>query len=341
MKHKLIALYICIFLLFVGGGIFIIPVYLNRPVNKSGESVLYSIARGSSVKMIANSLAEENLIRSATYALFYTRFQNLSLKAGTYRLSPAMSSTDILRYIASGKQETLRVTIPEGLTLSKTALHLEKAGVVPVDDFLKAASDKKLLAEFGIPFNSAEGFLFPDTYFFPYGVDASSVVHLMVKTFFQKISGLQEKNDTATSLSLYDTVILASIIEREYRIPEEAPVIASVFMNRLHIGMGLQSCATIEYIITEIEKKPRQVRLTADDLEIKSDYNTYLWAGLPPGPICSPGLVSLSAAFTPAKTHYLYFRLVDAEDGRHAFTSSLDEHIKAGRQLILKKVPEN
>ncbi|WP_255947327.1 endolytic transglycosylase MltG [Brucepastera parasyntrophica] len=140
---------------------------------------------------------------------------------------------------------------------------------------------------------------------------------------------------------MYEKVILASIVEREYQIREEAPLIASVFANRLKIGMGLQSCATIEYIITEIQGLPHPVRLYDRDLEIRSDYNTYLWAGLPPSPISNPGLIALNAAFNPAKTNYLYFRLTDSESGAHTFTRSLDEHVSAGRNLTVKRAAGN
>jgi UPF0755 protein len=219
--------------------------------------------------------------------------------------------------------------------LSQTARHLEKAGVVSASDFMAGAKDPALLAVLGIPATTAEGFLFPDTYFFPYGIDAPSVVKMMVSTFFERaaaVPGLPESRK-----ELYRKVILASIVEREYRVAGEAPLIASVFENRLKIGMGLQSCATIVYILTEIEGKPHPSRILDSDLDVKSDYKTYKWAGLPPGPIASPGLVALSAACNPPETSYLYFRLTDPAAGTHSFTHSLKEHIKAGNVLDFKK----
>ena len=310
-------------------------VYLNSPASPQGEAVLFHIQKGSSALGIANSLADAGLIRSSDFAYLYTRMRNLTLKAGTYRLSPGQSTAATIRYIAAGKQESVRVTVPEGLSLLKTARHLEDAGVVGEKDFLAAARDPGVLSRYGLKGRTAEGFLFPDTYFFPYGSDAETVVAIMVDTFFKRTAEIP--NLPTSPGELYDKVVLASIIEREYRVASEAPLISSVFMNRLKIGMGLQSCATVEYIITEIQGKPHPGRLLVSDLEIQSDYNTYLWAGLPPGPISSPGRVALDAAMNPADTNYLYFRLTDSENGTHSFTHSLGEHVKAGKLLDLKK----
>jgi UPF0755 protein len=309
------------------------------PVSAAGSPVLFRVSEGASVLEIADSLEHASLIRSALYARLYVRFSRDTLKAGYYRVSPAMSTWAIVRLIAEGKQDSVRVTIPEGLTISKVAEHLERAGVLSAWDFVAAAEKPDVLASRGIAAKTAEGFLFPDTYFFPVGVDANSAVAMMVDNFFAKIKDVP--NAPASGSELYAKVILASIVEREYRAADEAPIIASVFENRIKIGMGLQSCATIEYIITEIQKKPHPSRLMDVDLEIESDYNTYKWAGLPPGPISNPGLVALNAAINPENTKYLYFRLTDPEAGRHSFTHSLDEHVRAGRQLVLKKAAGN
>ncbi len=310
-------------------------VIAERPADPDAQEVLFSVPKGSSLLSISASLAEANLVRSAEYAYFRARLGRMFLKAGTYRVSASWSTSEILGLLESGKQEYLRVTVPEGLSLSKTARHLSAAGVVDAGDFVSAASDKDVLSRFGIPGTSAEGFLFPDTYFFSYDMQAREIVVLMMENFFRKTAGIE--NLPRDGAGLYRLVTLASIVEREYRIEEEAPLIASVFTNRLKIGMGLQSCATVEYIITEIQGKGHPNRLTTQDLAIKSDYNTYLWAGLPPGPISNPGLVALSAAANPPRTSYLYFRLTDPASGRHSFTNSLDEHVEAGRTFYLKR----
>lgn len=312
---------------------------LDRPVAKSGEAELFTVSRGSSVLAITAALEKQSLVRSSFFASVLTRLRNYSLKAGTYRISPRLRTTAILELIHEGKQETLRITVPEGLTITKTARLLEDAGVVSRHEFEQSSRNPELLARFGIPAGSAEGFLFPDTYTFHYGVDADDIVATMLSTFFRKTAELENLPESREKL--FEKVILASIVEREYRVAREAPLIASVFSNRLKIGMGLQSCSTVEYIITEIQGKPHPERLLAEDLEIPSDYNTYLWAGLPPGPIANPGLTALTAVLDPPGSPYLYFRLTDPVQGTHVFTRSLDEHVDAGRKLYLKKAAGN
>ncbi len=314
-------------------------VYPALPVSREDRPVLVKIPEGASTHSIAANLERSGIVRSALYTRLYARVTGKVLKAGSYRLSPSMSAWEAVEKIASGRQEAVRVTIPEGLTISKIAEHLERAGVLSAADFDKAAHDPSALAARGIRATSCEGFLFPDTYFFPIGIAAPDAVAMMVDNFFAKIERIA--NGPASTSELFERVVLASIVEREYRVDAEAPLIASVFENRTAIGMGLQSCATIEYIITEIQKKPHPSRLRTEDLEIESDYNTYKWAGLPPGPISNPGLVALDAAINPAKTKYLYFRLTDPDAGTHSFTRSLDEHVRAGRLLDLKKAAGN
>jgi UPF0755 protein len=129
-------------------------------------------------------------------------------------------------------------------------------------------------------------------------------------------------------------IIIASIVEREYRIPEEAAIMAGVFYNRLNIGMALQSCATVEYIITEIQGRRPPMVIYNRDLEIRDPYNTYLRPGLPPGPISAPGETALRAAFFPEETDYLFFRLVDLASGRHYFSRTLDDHIRAASLYV-------
>jgi hypothetical protein len=237
-------------------------------------------------------------------------------------------------YLQEGKQELIKVTVPEGLTLSKTAAILEARKVIAADDFLAAAKNEALLQSYGILGGSAEGFLFPDTYFFSYDETAEHIITAMVDNFFNKTASIP--HFPTDPIQRYKAVILASIIEREYRVPEEAVKIAGVFTNRLHIGMGLQSCATVEYILTEVQHKPHPERLLNRDLEIDHPYNTYKWRGLPPGPISNPGMTALYAACNPEKSSYLYFRLEDAEVGTHIFTKNLTEHAKAGA-IILKR----
>ena len=295
---------------------------------------LFTIRRGVSVRAITADLKAAGLIRFEYPAYLYFRLFYKPIKAGTYKLSPALSVSKLCAYLQAGKQELIKVTVPEGLTLSKTAVILEERQVIAADDFLAAAKNAALLQSYGIPGSSAEGFLFPDTYFFSYDETAARIITVMLDNFFSKTAGIPHFPDGPAQR--YEAVILASIIEREYRVPEEAVKIAGVFSNRLQIGMGLQSCATVEYILTEIQHKPHPDRLLKRDLEINHPYNTYKWRGLPPGPISNPGMTALYAACNPEKSSYLYFRLEDAEAGTHIFTKNLTEHAKAG-SIILKR----
>jgi UPF0755 protein len=163
------------------------------------------------------------------------------------------------------------------------------------------------------------------------------MVELMVKTFFDTITRIEPSWKEMPPGKLRGTLILASIVEREYRMPDEAPLIASVFYNRLRLNMGLESCATLEYIITEIQQKAHPEYITTDDERLNSPYNTYKWAGLPPGPISNPGTTALEAAFHPAKTDFLFFVLRDPDEGRHHFSRDLSEHNQA-KYLYLKKL---
>lgn len=309
-------------------------VYMPASFDPKPACRLFTIKRGTSVRAIAADLKAAGLVRSEYAAYLYFRLLNKSIKAGTYKLSPALSLQTLSDYLGSGKQELIKVTLPEGLTVSKTAAILEERQVIAADVFLAAAHDTALLQSYGITGSSAEGFLFPDTYFFAYSETAERIVTTMLDNFFNKAADIPHFPDDPKQR--YKAVILASIIEREYRVPEEAVKIAGVFSNRLQIGMGLQSCATVEYILTEIQHKPHPDRLLNKDLEIDHPYNTYKWRGLPPGPISNPGMTALYAACNPEKNSYLYFRLEDAEAGTHVFTRNLTEHAKAGA-IILKR----
>ena len=238
----------------------------------------------------------------------------------------------------SGKQLLIKVTVPEGYTLKKIASLLNDSGIVDSASFLGAASDADLLNEYGIPGKSFEGYLYPDTYLMPRSYSAKQAVRSMADTFFKRVAAIASKPISSFSAEeLYRVVTLASIVEREYRIDDEAPLMAGVFQNRLKIGMALQSCATVEYIITEIQGKAHPEVLYNKDIAIIDPYNTYVNRGLPPGPISCPGKTALDAAFNPASSDYLFFRLVDPSEGKHRFSRTLNEHLKAGI-IYLKKI---
>jgi len=305
-------------------------------IRKSEDGSFYiDVRRGESSQSVGLRLERARLIKNRYFWNLLCRWKKEQIKTGVYRLEVPASQLAIHQLLVSGKQILYRVTVPEGVTLRKTAGILEEAGICSAEDFLEAARDPSIINSYRIPNSSMEGYLFPDTYLFPSGYPASLVVKAMADNFYSRIEGIDPAVNNLSSQELNEKVIIASIVEREYRISEEAPLMAGVFYNRLRINMALQSCATVEYIITEIQDKPHPLVILNKDLEIRDPYNTYIRPGLPPGPISAPGIVALRAAIFPEKTDYFYFRLNDATAGRHYFSKTLDEHIEAG-QLIPK-----
>ena len=296
------------------------------------------VRRGESAHLVGVRLERAGLIKNRYFWNLLCRLEKEHVKTGTYKIDMPKSQLAILRTLIAGRQILYKVTIPEGVTLSKTAMILENAGICPAIDFLSAARDISIINYYGIPVNSnnatMEGYLFPDTYLFPKDFPASKTVRTMADNFFKKLENISPTFRGLSLKELNEKVILASIIEREYRIKDEAPLMAGVFYNRLKLNMALQSCATVEYIITEIQGKPHPKVLLFSDLEIRNPYNTYILTGLPPGPISAPGTIALRSVMYPEKTDFLYFRLTDASSGKHYFSKTYDEHIRAGELFI-------
>jgi len=290
---------------------------------------LIDIRRGETSQSVGLRLERAGLIKNRYFWNIMCRYFNEHIKTGTYKLELPVTPVGIHSILVSGREILHKVTIPEGVTLKKAALILEQAGICSADSFLASAKNPDIINHYGIPNDSMEGYLFPDTYFFPSEYPADRTVRKMADNFFSKLDIISPTIRGMNVHELNEIVILASIIEREYRVADEAPVMAGVFLNRIRINMRLQSCATVEYIITEIQGKPHPRVLLYVDLEIRNPYNTYLYSGLPPGPISAPGMVALRAAIYPQSTDFLYFRLTDAASGRHYFSRTHDEHIRA------------
>ncbi|MDR0997966.1 MAG: endolytic transglycosylase MltG [Treponema sp.] len=340
---KILSVFISVFLLLfaLAVGAF---VYANSPPPagpREGEglrleedgSVLLEVRRGESSLSVGKRLEESGIIRTRYLWHLLSYFKKEYIKSGSYRLEIPAKQTAIHALLVQGRQMLVRVTVPEGITLKKAARIFEDSGICGAGDFLQAAADREILDWYRVPGETMEGCLFPDTYLFPKDYPADRVIRAMADNFFLRLEAFSGPAGSPALLppdELYRAVILASIVEREYRVDEEAPLMAGVFYNRLRIGMALQSCATVEYVITEIQGKPHPETLYTRDTEIRDPYNTYLRPGLPPGPICSPGAVALDAVFNPASSEFLYFRLIDPQAGRHYFSRTLDDHIRAG-----------
>ncbi len=310
--------------------------FFNTPAENIPENGdLFTVGKGESLYKVSDNLYEKGYIKSPLLMKLISRIMGTEsrIRTGQYMIMPGMSTYDIHSLLVSGTGVLYKVTIPEGLTASGIASVLDEKGITARDDFLEAVKNTDIIRKYNIPSDSLEGFLYPDSYFFPSSYPADKAAEFMVDNFFKNTESL-----TAgfSSEQVFEKIILASIIEREYRVEKEAPLIASVFVNRLENDIPLGSCATVEYVLTEIRGKPHPEYLTYDDIKIDSDYNTYIHTGLPPGPISNPGLVALNAAFHPEKSDYLYFLLKDRDKGEHYFSKRLSEHNRA-RILYLKK----
>ena len=323
---------------------------LGSPVSQSddGSKVRIEIPSGMSVSGAASLLYENSLIRNEKLFYYAARWPKLKaflygkgedkdfiLRSGIYYIKPSMNIAQIQEELSSGQQEYIKVSIPEGLTISKIAAELEEKGICPAKDFIDWCRNPNTSAAYGIQGETVEGYLFPDTYYLTGAMSAPAIADIMIGNFFDKIGQIPELAQM-NQADLYQTVTLASIVEREYRVEDEAPLIASVFKNRLRRNIGLYSCATVEYILTEIEGRPHPERILIEDTKIDNPYNTYKWAGLPPGPISNPGLVALKACANTPKTDYYFFQVVDPAAGRHVFTRDFDEHIQS-HNLYTKK----
>jgi UPF0755 protein len=298
------------------------------------DVLILEIKSGETAIAVGKKLESLKVIRNRFFWKLLFRLGGEHIKAGTYRIELPASQIKLRSILIGGEQLLVRVTIPEGVTLKKTAAILEENGICGAEDFLTAASSREILDAYNVPGHAMEGYLYPDTYLFPLNFPAPKVVSAMTDTFFRRLEQIAPeavslRAGAVSAVEINDRVIIASIVEREYRIPDEAALMAGVFYNRLKIGMALQSCATVEYVITEILGRPHPEVLYNRDIEIKDPYNTYIRPGLPPGPISAPGETALRAAFNPAPSDYLYFRLTDSGAGRHYFSRTLDDHIRA------------
>jgi UPF0755 protein len=286
------------------------------------------IPRGATFGQATDSLAKAKLVGWPRMFRLYGRLTggDRNIKPGTYLLKPGTPWSDIVSALNGGHGLVNTVTIPEGYTVSQITPLLAKTLKVPADSVQAAMRDTSLLARLDVPTRTLEGYVFPDTYAFPAGTTARQAVREMVYSFERRWKPDWDTSLTELKINRNDLVTMASIVEKEARVPEERPVIAAVYYNRLRKGMRLQADPTIQFALG------RHVgRVLYKDLEIKSPYNTYTNKGLPPGPIASPGVASLAAAAHPANVRYLYF--VASRDGHHEFRMTLEEHASAIRQV--------
>lgn len=276
------------------------------------------------MRIAAESLSRHGVIGSTKLFRVYAAItrRDRAIKAGTYLLHMHERWTTVLDALHGGKGLMHVVTIPEGFALSQIEPLLATRLHQPMDSVDAAVRDTALRRELDLPTPTLEGYLFPDTYFFPEGTTARTAVSTMVRRFEQVWKPEWTARLDTLHLTRNDVITMASIVEKEAKLPEERPVIAAVYYNRLRAGMLLQADPTVQYALGR-----HQARLFYKDLEVESPYNTYRHPGLPPGPIASPGKPSIIAALYPANVPYEYF--VALPDGHHEFRANLREHDEA------------
>ena len=293
-----------------------------------GRTCVITVENGMTAADIANMLHKEKLIKRPESFRLEARFMGLEgkLQAGKYEIEAGKSNSEIIDILARGQVKTVSFTVPEGYTVNKIAAKLAAEGLGDAEKFKEAARNytpyKYMETNNPDVIYKAEGFIYPSTYLFTDGMTEKDMLATMVKEFntqinHEKIGGAAEKAD----MQLRDIVTIASMVELEAVFKEEQPRIAGVFLRRLQIYMPIQSDTTIQYILGAQKEE-----ITFADTEIQNPYNTYVNAGLPPGPIGSPSLDAIKAVLNPEQTDYLYF--VADKDGHHRFTRTYDEHLQ-------------
>lgn len=305
-----------------------------RPAGDSeaDEIQLFLIERGQGLGQVARALETAGLIRNARALSLLARLygDEGNLRAGEYEVSPGWSARTILNRITSGRVKTYEIVLPEGIRASEVATRLEAAGLADAGDFLATVADAAVAKELGIDQASLEGYLYPETYRLPRHLTSFEIARVFVEQFdtiWREIAA----GAATQSLSRHEIVTLASIVEKETAAPEERPLIAAVFHNRLKQKMRLETDPTVIYGIENFDGNVTKKHLR----DTSNPYNTYRITGLPPGPIASPGIDALRAVLEPAETDYLYF--VSRNDGTHQFSRSYREHTRAVREYQLRR----
>ncbi|MDD2753714.1 MAG: endolytic transglycosylase MltG [Candidatus Portnoybacteria bacterium] len=298
------------------------------PVDKNSvETVEFTVTKGLGVKEISWQLEDAKLIRSAWWFETYIWYKKQSgdLQAGKYALGKSFSVPEIVGTITGGKVvlNEVKITFPEGFTYKQVKARLAEQGITGFDDMGgETVGDFQVQYKFlsDAPANAGlEGFLFPDTYIFERDVKAAGIIKKFLDNFDKKLTPDLREQISRQGKNIYNVVILASIVQQEAIDENDMPLVAGVFANRLQKGIALESDASVNYATG---KKLRQT--TYEDLKIKSPYNTYMYRGLPPGPIANPGIEAIRAAINPPKTDYLFF--LHPLDGPTVFSKTLDEH---------------
>ncbi|UCD77656.1 MAG: endolytic transglycosylase MltG [Desulfobacterales bacterium] len=319
-------------LICVASGLFIeLQNYADRPAEAdSSNEVVINVPQGQTLKTTADMLYQKSIIKSPLKMVWIARLKGYdkSLKAGEYVLSAGMSPRQILEVMVKGEVKLHKLTVPEGLNTYQIADLVAQAGFAAKTDFISAATDTALVRKMGLDAETFEGYLFPDTYYFPREVSVEKIISTMVQRFQDIFVTDWRERAKQLEFTVNQVVTLASIIEKETGAPSERALISSVFHNRLKKKMRLESDPTVIYGIKDFNGN-----LTRRHLKTTTPYNTYQIRGLPAGPIANPGRASLEAALYPEDTDYIYF--VSKKDSTHQFSTNLKDHNRAVRKYQL------
>jgi len=295
---------------------------IKKPVSSNAKELKFTISDGESTQDISDRLKKDGLIRNSLIFTVYLKYKgkSSSLQVGDYTLNTKYSALEVMEILTKGKVTSGKITIPEGWTKKQIGEELVKKGIgskEEVETALNKKYDRKFLGE--SPSGNLEGFLFPDTYFLSSRAKPGDVIEKMLDEFGKKADSDIRSKTEKEGLSYYQTLILASIVEREVVTKEDKRKVAGVFLNRLNSGIRLDSCATVEFVLGTKKRI-----LSEEDIAIDSPYNTYRVDGLPPTPISNPGLDSIEAVLNPEETDYIFF--FSGRDGKTYFSKTSDEH---------------
>lgn len=309
-----------------------ISTFIVTPLNPFANETVFSISPGQNLATISLQLESESIISNSRYFKLYARIKKAGrkLKAGEYLLSASNSPEQILEIFLKGKVKLYKILIPEGWNLEQIAREIEKNGFCSAIEFKNICYDKGFINKLDIKSISLEGYLFPDTYFFPKQTSCESIVQTMTDHFKKTLTPAMIARAGELGLSINEIVTLASIIEKETANAAERPIISSVFHNRLKKDMRLETDPTVIYGIENFDGNIKR-----EHLQMLTPYNTYKIKGLPIGPIANPGILSLQAALYPAQSEYLFF--VSKKDTTHQFSKTVKEHNQAVQKYQLKK----
>ena len=301
---------------------------INSPFDQSGQNLNFVIESGETVSKIAKNLVDAEVIRSALYFKTYIWQEGLEnkLQAGAYILSSKLSIEDIVKILISGDiiNNEIKITTLEGWTIYDISEYLTKSGVADKKEFLKLTEDK--FKDFSFLKNlpkkaNLEGYLFPDTYtIFNYASEEDIIVK-MLKNLDKKLTPQMREDIKKQGKSIHEIIIMASLIEKEVQTDADMKIVSGIFWNRLRDGMRLESDATLTYALRD-----KVAAHTREDLKIDTPYNSYMYAGLPPGPIGNPGVKAIEAAINPAKTDYYFF--LTGTSGKTHFAKTYNEHLR-------------